>query len=102
MSVTYAGNASPRSSLQLFRDCLRMVNHVAGKSPKGLRLRQIVRGEFKRNALITDNLKIEALKANAIRALSNYLMMESSASDKKFKQKSDVFKLKEVDTIRRK
>ncbi len=39
-----------RTSSQLYRDCLRLVNHVAGRSRKGQALRAIVRGEFKKNA----------------------------------------------------
>ncbi len=41
-----------RTSTQLYRDCLRLVAHVAGRSKKGDALRAIVRGEFRKNAKV--------------------------------------------------
>jgi hypothetical protein len=74
---------------QLLRDCLRLINHVAGKgSIKGQKLRTIVAGEFRKNAKVTSEEDIIALKGNAVRALSNYLMLESLSKDKGFKDKA--------------
>ena len=66
-----------RTSVQLYRDCLRMVKHIGGNSSKGLALRKIVRVNFRKNIGERDERKIEALKADAIRALSNYLVMKT-------------------------
>mmetsp|Transcript_2730 Transcript_2730/g.3219 ORF Transcript_2730/g.3219 Transcript_2730/m.3219 type:complete len:112 (+) Transcript_2730:233-568(+) len=73
-----------RTALQLYRDCLRLVKHIApGKSPKGLALRAMVNSEFGKNKHEKDEAKIEIMKAGAIRALSNYLLYESGAKDNK-------------------
>jgi len=63
---------------------MRLVRHIApGSSPKAIALRTMVRGEFAKNKDETDEAKIEALKAGAIRALSNYMLYESGAKDQK-------------------
>ena len=46
------------------------------QSPKSLRLRAIVRSEFKKNANVTDAVEVERLQGNAVRALTNYLTLE--------------------------
>ena len=70
--------------IQLFRDCMRLVKHIApGSSPKGVALKTMVRAEFKKSMHEKDEAKIEALKAGAIRALSNYMLYESGAKDEK-------------------
>jgi len=77
-------NSSLRTSKQLFRDSLRLSQHIAGKnSPKGRQLVHMIRSEFKKNMNEIDPVKIEALKGAAIRALATYLMMESSAKDER-------------------
>ncbi len=63
---------------------MRLIRHIApGSSPKGLALRTMVRGEFGKHKDEKDESKIEALKAGAIRALSNYMLYESGAKDQK-------------------
>ena len=57
-----------RTSVQLYRDCLRLVNHMAGNSAKGNQLRAIVRGEFKRNKDVHDEEKVAALKTEYVHA----------------------------------
>eukprot|EP00461_Guttulinopsis_vulgaris_P002813 UN02814 len=37
-----------RSSTSLYRDCLRLIDYMAGRSTKGDRLRDIIRGEFEK------------------------------------------------------
>jgi len=59
------------------------------QSPKGIGLRTMVRTEFRKNAKVTDPLKIEDLRAAAVRALSNYLLYESGAKDPRVKQRMD-------------
>lgn len=46
-------------------------------------LRNMVRMEFDKSNNETDEAKIEAMKAGAIRALSNYMLYESGGKDKK-------------------
>lgn len=54
-------------------------------------MRLLVRGEFRKNADVTDPQVIDQLKGNATRALSNYLMLESVSQDKRLKEKSNIF-----------
>jgi hypothetical protein len=97
MSVTFKGMT--RNTPQLYRDCLRLVKHIAGKSKKAQNLTKIVRGEFKKNAKVNDDALIENLKSNAIRALANYLMIESTNKDAKFKNKTISFNEREAKSI---
>lgn len=46
-------------------------------------LRTMVRAEFAKSKGVTNEVEIEALKAGAIRALSNYMLYESGSKDKK-------------------
>ncbi len=66
---------------------MRLVNHIGGQSPKGIGMRAMVRSEFRKNAGETDSDKIEALRAGAVRALSNYLLYESGSKDPVMKQR---------------
>jgi len=53
----------PKSSLALFRDCLRLVGHMAGRSsPKAAALRAIVAAQFRAHARETDPARIHVLK----------------------------------------
>ena len=50
-----AAGGAPKSSLALFRDCLRLVKHVAGTgSPKAAALRRIVAAQFREHAREAD------------------------------------------------
>ena len=91
VSHTMSLTGPTRSVAQLYRDCLRLVNHVAGKSAKGTSLTTIVRGEFRRNANVIDPNQLDALKGNATRALSNYLMLESVSQDERLKDRSNTY-----------
>jgi hypothetical protein len=71
---------------------MRLVRHIApGSSPKGLSLRTMVRSEFSKNQKEKDPTKIEALKAGAIRALSNYMLYESGTKDQKLGKAMNTF-----------
>ena len=72
-----------RSTLQLFRDCLRLAAHVGGDSPKGVALKRMVTEGFRKHSDVTDAAEISKLKADAVRALSNYLVMKSLNKSKK-------------------
>ena len=89
-----------KTTPQIYRDCLRLVKHISGVSKKSEAITRIVRNEFKKNAAIKDEEMIEKLKSNAIRGLSNYLMMESSAKDERFQKQSEEFVSREVDSIK--
>jgi hypothetical protein len=68
-----------RPATGLYRDCLRLIDYMAGKSRKSDRLREIIRGEFEKNSTETDPQKIEQLKGSAVQGLANYLTIESLA-----------------------
>lgn len=89
-----------RTTPQLYRDCLRLVQHIAGKSKKGDNIRQIVRKEFQKNAGLTDPARIEQLKSNAVRGLANYLMIESTSKDAKLQKFANTFASKEASNLK--
>ena len=86
---------------QLYRHCLRLVNHVGGNSAKGKQLRKVVRIEFIKNKDETDEAKINGLKNNAVRALTNYLMMESSMKDQRLRDKANSFKTDALNSLKK-
>ncbi len=82
MSVSF-----PKTTLEIYRDCLRLVRHVApGQSPKGMALRHTVRQQFKQYKDETNPAQIEMLRANAVRGLSNYMLFQSAQSDDRLKK----------------
>ena len=89
-----------RTTPQLYRDCLRLVAHIAGKSKKGQQLRRIVGSEFRKHASEEDAEKITLLKSNAVRALANYLMIESSSKDARFKEKANQYSNREANKLK--
>jgi hypothetical protein len=72
------------------------VNHVAGASTKGDKLRVIVREEFKKNMNEADPAKVEMLKGGAVRALASYLMIESSSQDTRLNESSKAYLKREA------
>jgi hypothetical protein len=66
-----------RTSLQIYRDCLRLIRHQMGNSKKGQAVKKLVTAEFKKNMYISDAVQIDQLRGNAIRGLTNYLTLES-------------------------
>jgi Complex 1 protein (LYR family) len=78
--------AASATTLKLYRDCLRLVHHIAPggtgtASNKHVALKRSVTTQFKRNMYETDEHAIERFKADAVRALSNYLLMASINSN---------------------
>lgn len=67
-----------------------------------MNLRKIVRNEFKKNKEIVDPVAVEALKSNAVRALTNYLMLESSNKDEKLKERISAFSKGEMLSVEKK
>lgn len=57
----------PKSSKALFRDCLRLIKHMAGlSSPKAVSLRAIVAQQFRANAHVTDPATLHVLKQGCV------------------------------------
>jgi hypothetical protein len=50
-------------------------------------LRRVIGAEFRKNAGETDADKVEAMKFNAVRALSNFLLYEASTKDEQMKRR---------------
>jgi len=74
----------PKNSRQLYRDCLRLIKHMAGTtSPKAVQLRGIVAARFRANAHVTDPATLHSLRSSAERGLSNYLLFERAKQDPK-------------------
>lgn len=103
MSTSIAGGSLKvfnKSTKDLYRDCLRLIIHIAGRSRKSDNIRRVVRNEFRKNALIEDEDQIATLKAHAVRGLSNYLMIEAASKDKRLQEMSHKFNMKELDSVR--
>ena len=80
------------NTCQLFRDCLRLIRHIApGHSPKGIALKTMLRSEFVKNSTLKSSDEIENAKNSAVRALSNYMLYESGSKDNKLKKSMDRF-----------
>jgi hypothetical protein len=61
---------------------LRLVRHIApGHSAKSQALRTTIRTQFAIGRQETDPVQIQILQANAIRALSNYMLYETGSKD---------------------
>ena len=73
-----------RTAIQLYRDCLRLAHHIGGNSAKGKALKAMVRTEFIKGSQETNPERIDVLKGNAIRGLSNYMLMANAAKDPRF------------------
>jgi len=71
---------------------MRLIRHIApGHSSKAVALRTMTRSEFLKHAQELDEIKIEGLKAAAVRALSNYMLYESGTKDKKLEKAMNRF-----------
>ena len=73
--------AFERTSVQLYRDCLRLATRMGGRSAKGIAMRSMIKAEFVKNKNEKDEVKIAEQKNAAIRALSNYLLYSSAQKD---------------------
>ena len=80
--MSFVGGGKP--SIALFRDCMRLIKHVAGTtSPKAISLRQIVAQQFRANKHVSDPAMLHSLKSSAERGLSNYLIFTNARTDPK-------------------
>ncbi|GAB5362797.1 hypothetical protein AAMO2058_000829500 [Amorphochlora amoebiformis] len=66
-----------KSSLEIYRDLCRLVNHIGARTPKGVAIMDTVRTKFKENRYESDLEKIQEMQEDARRALSNYLVSDS-------------------------
>jgi hypothetical protein len=57
----------------IYRDCMRLVEHVAARTVKADKIKYMVRASFRTNMGEKDPDKVEQLRANAVQALSTYL-----------------------------
>ena len=55
-----------RTAVQLYRDCLRLVKHMAGNSAKGHHLKALVGSEFRKNMDEQDEEKVANLKTKCV------------------------------------
>jgi Complex 1 protein (LYR family) len=102
-SVVSSGGVSAmqRPVSQLYRDCLRLVRHMApgmfnATNRKATALRTMVRHEFRKFEHVDDPKEIEACKANAIRALSNYYVLKSLPNDTKVQEAASKYHQRSV------
>eukprot|EP00611_Tribonema_gayanum_P009975 TRINITY_DN19888_c0_g1_i1.p3 TRINITY_DN19888_c0_g1~~TRINITY_DN19888_c0_g1_i1.p3 ORF type:complete len:107 (-),score=17.31 TRINITY_DN19888_c0_g1_i1:448-768(-) len=84
-----AASGVQRTSRQLYRDCLRLANHVGGRSAKGDAMRKMISTEFRKHIGETDPARVAILKAAAVRGLSNYFLHESASRDAKLKARME-------------
>lgn len=59
-----------------------------------------IKREFVRNKDVSDEAAITALRSNAMRGLSNYLMIETSQKDAKFQATQKSFVKSEVESMK--
>jgi hypothetical protein len=81
----------PKSTLHIYHDCLRTIQHFAGNSSKGHAIRSLVRQEFRKHTKENNPEQIERLKQNAATSLANYLALQNIA--KVTEAKSSSFKI---------
>ncbi len=63
-----------KSTLEIFRDCLKLVPRMVTERPKINAVRILIKREFEKNKTEADAEKIDSLRFNAIRGISNYLI----------------------------
>lgn len=61
---------------KIYRDWLRVARLVGGNSAKGDNMRLMIRSEFKKNKFLTERNEIEEKKNQAIKGLSNYMILQ--------------------------
>eukprot|EP00470_Lotharella_oceanica_P008379 CAMPEP_0170199894 /NCGR_PEP_ID=MMETSP0040_2-20121228/69588_1 /TAXON_ID=641309 /ORGANISM="Lotharella oceanica, Strain CCMP622" /LENGTH=362 /DNA_ID=CAMNT_0010450055 /DNA_START=446 /DNA_END=1534 /DNA_ORIENTATION=- len=89
-SGTCLGGAMYKSSKEIYKDLVRLINHIGARTEKGKRLLDTVRHEFRKNKHLTDPEAIEEAKAAGARALSNFLLSDSLSKMQKRDDAGDV------------
>ena len=91
-----------KSTVQLYRDCLRLAHHIGSNSAKGRAIKAGIRSSFKANKGVEDPAEVERLKGTAIRALANYVLAESSLKDRRMKESVAKFTSSETGSLHEK
>ncbi|KAL6063304.1 hypothetical protein QOT17_011621 [Balamuthia mandrillaris] len=66
-----------RTTLQLYRDLLRLARHAGQYNNNEWTLRTLVTSQFREHRLETDPEKIKELRESAVRAISNYMVLQA-------------------------
>jgi translation initiation factor 2B subunit (eIF-2B alpha/beta/delta family) len=69
-----------KSVTNLYRDCLRTIEHAAGDSVKSRTMKQLVARQFRQSKHVKDTIQLERLRKNAMSGLANYLSMQTVSS----------------------
>ena len=64
-----------KSTLEIFRDCLRLIPKMVHEPNKVIAVRKLLKQEFFKHRNEKDPEKIQSLRFNAIRGISNYLLI---------------------------
>lgn len=64
-----------KRTLEIYRDCLRLIPKMVSEPKKVKAVRQLIKNEFYKNKNEKNEEKIQMLRFNAIRGISNYLLM---------------------------
>lgn len=72
-----------KTATQLFRDLMRLAEHVGGRGVRGDKIKTMVRAEFRKHSGEKDPEKVEQLLGTARSALTNYLVMDNLAREGK-------------------
>lgn len=65
-----------KSTLEIFRDCLKLIPRMVDERNKIQAVRKLLKNEFLKNKNVQDQTKIDDLRFNAIRGISNYLIFK--------------------------
>ncbi|KAA0160354.1 hypothetical protein FNF31_04371 [Cafeteria roenbergensis] len=78
-------SGSGRTNLQIYRDTLRLIKHIAGaRSAKATALKALAAKQFRENASLRDPDAIAEARNRAEVMLSNYVLYEQSRKDSRF------------------
>ena len=58
--------AAMRSAKEMYKDCMRMCEHIGGTSAKGVNLKRAVRLEFSKNRALVDPKAIDEKKLKCV------------------------------------
>eukprot|EP01094_Clydonella_sp_ATCC50884_P018781 TRINITY_DN3537_c0_g1_i1.p3 TRINITY_DN3537_c0_g1~~TRINITY_DN3537_c0_g1_i1.p3 ORF type:complete len:110 (-),score=26.48 TRINITY_DN3537_c0_g1_i1:590-877(-) len=87
---------SSRPTLHIYRDLLRLAEHVGKQNNNTAFLKQTIRYQFRSNQFESNQDTIEEKRQDAIRALTNYFiytaMKENDQSKKEGKEEDSVFR----------
>jgi hypothetical protein len=62
LSISLCNMSLKKTVPQIYRDCLRLVDHIAGRSKKGDNMRNMIRMQFNMNKYEKNEQKIEEMK----------------------------------------